>query len=160
MKIPKSSSEEHRKKMIDILNKSDLTKSTMSVDKLKEYRQLMLNGDCAAADDLYIHIVFRALNKDRREIFYSDVVKSRHIAKGKNRGKQKTKEASKINEWLYPLLAECEAEFSPERKNRGWKSLRDKAMKKITKNDLDDPRKKSLTRYRIQAWIDKGRPKY
>jgi len=159
MKIPKSSSEEHRQKMISLLNRFDLTGLGMSVNELKEYRTLMVDGNYADADDLYIFIVNRALFKADREVFQDDVVKHRRQIKGRNRGKQKTKEASKINKWLYPLLAECEAEFPPERKNRGWTTMRDKAIKKITKNDLDNPRKKFLTRHRIQTWIDKGRPK-
>ena len=74
-------------------------------------------------------------------------------------GKQKTAEANKIKQWLYPLLAQCEAELPTKRISKGWKTLENAALRKVTKEDLDDPRKKYLTRYRIQAWIDEGRPK-
>ena len=160
MKASKPSPEEHRQQMISILHKSDLNELTMSVSKFKEYRKLMLDRDYANADDLYISIVAGALIKSDRKAFQDDVVKYGYKIMADNRGKQKTEEANKIKQWLYPLLAECEAEFPPERKNRGWTTMKNKAINKITRDNLDDPRKKYLTRARIQTWIDEGRPKF
>jgi hypothetical protein len=81
-----------------------------------------------------------------------------HIAQtegGNNRAKQLAEKAISINTWLYPLLAKCDATISPERKHRGWKTIQRLAKREL---GIDHPHLKSVTEYRIQTWINKGRP--
>jgi hypothetical protein len=171
MKSSKPSSEEHRQQMISILNKSDLNELTMSVSKFKEYRKLMVDRDYANADDLYISIVASALIKSDRKAFQDDVVKHRKKMPGDNRGKQKTEEANKVKKWLYPLLAKCDAAIPQERKHRGWSTLKRTARQELRKNERKHPkhgdrriksvfrnRRECITEYRIQTWINIGRP--
>jgi hypothetical protein len=158
-KDPRTSIEEQRQKLISHIDEMDLTKFSIQPDKLRKYRKLMLAREYEAADDFYINTVMGAIIESDRKEYYKDVVKFRYKIRGKSRGEQKTNEANEIKTWLYPLLAECEAEFPPERIQKGWRTMRTKAIKKVTKENLDDPRKKYLTRSRIQTWIDDGRPK-
>ena len=129
-KDPNPSIEEQKQQLISRIDELDLTRFSIQPDKLKKYRKLMLAHEYEAADDFYIDTVMGAIIESDRKEFYEDVVNYARKIGGKDRGKQKTQEANKIKKWLYPLLAECEAEFPPERKNRGWVSMRNKAIKK------------------------------
>ena len=88
--------------------------------------------DKEAAKDLYISIVMNAMyesgENERLEDRKKLTKKIQKIKGGEGRGKQKTIEASKIKKWLYPLLTKCEAEFPPERKNRGWRTMKNRAI--------------------------------
>ena len=161
MKLPKDqkpSIQEQKRQLIKQIDKMDLAKFSDHLVKLKEYRKLMAPHANEAADDLYISTVMNAAIKSDRKEYQKDVDRYACIRGGKDRGKQKASEADIIRLWLYPLLKECEAALPPERVNRGWKTLQLAAISKITSGKPNDPRKGLLTRSRIQAWIDQGRP--
>ncbi len=155
----KPSIDEQTQQFISRIDKIDLARLSIQLDKMREFRKLMVAGEFEAADDLYIFTVMDAMLQSDLKEFQGDVIKYANKILGIKRGKQKTEQANEIKKWLYPLLAECEAEFPPERKNRGHVTMKNKAIKKVIKDDLDDPRKKYLTRARIQIWINEGRPK-
>ena len=157
-KDPTPSSEDQKQKFISSIDKIDLARLSIQLYKMREFRKLMVAGEFEVADDLYISTVMDSMLQSDLKEFHGDVIKHANKVLGIERGKQKTKQANKIKSWLYPLLAECEAEFPPERVNRGWSTMRNMAVKKLTKENLDDPRKELLTRSRIQVWIDEGRP--
>jgi len=74
---------------------------------------------------------------------------------GNIRALQLVEEAFNTNTWLYPLLAKCNATIPPENKHRGWKNIRRLAKQEL---GIDHPHLKYVTEYRIQTWINMGRP--
>ena len=157
-KDPKPSIEEQKQQLISKIDTIDLTRWSTELEKMKEYRKLTLLHDNEAADDFYIDIVMSAIIKSDLEEFQKDVENYALLRGGKSRGKQKTQEANKIKKWLYPLLAKCDSELSSDRKNRGCQTMKAAAIQKVIGSNLDDPRKKLITRARVQAWIDEGKP--
>jgi hypothetical protein len=164
--------------LLEILGTADIPDFILDMDpddipttvlQIRTLHALALYGDANAMHLLFMSNVWSICKEfdlegakhrfDQEQLMLRKRTRRRQQAGGDNRGKQKTKDADTIKRWLYPLLAECEAEFPPERKKRGWKTMKDKAIKKVIKDNLDDPRKKYLTRSRIQTWIDDGRPK-
>lgn len=145
-----------RKGLEEAVDSIDLDEIHVPAKVLREIQRLNRSGDFAAAESLYISSVLNGVTAAEEKKLLGDWARSKG---GDTRGKQKADEASEIREWLYPLLAKCDAELPLERKNRGWKTMQAVARGRLNSEIMDDPRKDLITRARVQAWIDQGRPK-
>jgi len=133
----------------------DLDEIRIPAKLVRKIQKLNRSGDIEAAKDLYESSVLIGVSAAEEEQFLAEWARRKG---GVNRGLQKTEEASQIRKWLYPLLAECDQEIPPKSKQRGWRTMQRAARIKITSGKLHYSLKSLITRARVQAWIDEGRP--
>lgn len=158
-KDPMSYMDEIKEAQAEGVANIDLDGIDLPAQLYRDMEALGKAGKNKEAKELYVSSVIDAAVATEEKELIVDWGKPKLRKGGKIRGKQKTEDANIIKKWLYPLLAECEAELPIKKKNKGWVTMYNSVIRKVTKEDLDDPRKKYLTRARIQAWIDEGRPK-